>query len=110
MSSEEIIDNIEGNIRTPYSTAVLVLGIISIPTCFCFGIVGLTTGIIALVLAQKGKKIYEANYTKFSKSSYANLTAGRICAIIGISISALYFLYYALIIGFAASVATPFRF
>tara|TARA_B110000444_G_scaffold207965_1_gene202173 strand:- start:536 stop:865 length:330 start_codon:yes stop_codon:yes gene_type:complete len=108
--STEINNNPERNIRTPYSTAVLVLGIISIPSCVCYGIVGLTTGIIALVLAQKGKKIYESNHTKFTKGSYDNLTAGRVCAIVGVSLSALYFLYFALILGFVFTAANPFSF
>ena len=35
----------------PNATATLVLGIVSIVSCWCIGIVGLTCGIIALYLA-----------------------------------------------------------
>ena len=45
----------------PNSTAVLVLGICSIPACFCWGILGLALGIVALVLAKKSKVAYENN-------------------------------------------------
>ena len=37
----------------PNGTAVLVLGILSIVTCCCYGFIGLTFGIIAVVLANK---------------------------------------------------------
>ena len=38
-------------IPVPNSAAVLVLGILSIVLCFCYGLIGMTLGIIALVLA-----------------------------------------------------------
>ena len=44
--------------QLPNSTAVLVLGIISIPTCFCYGIVGMICGIIALVMNGRATKLY----------------------------------------------------
>ena len=57
------METLENNFQTkqplPNATAVLVLGIISIVGCFCYGIVGLICGIIALILASKAKK-----YTK----------------------------------------------
>ena len=37
----------------PNATAVLVLGILSIVTCWLYGIPGIIMGIIAIVLAQK---------------------------------------------------------
>ncbi|MDI9341714.1 MAG: CCC motif membrane protein [Sediminibacterium sp.] len=74
----------------PNATAVLVLGIISIAMCWCYGIIGLTCGIIALVLANKSLAIYKTNPATFSQSSYKNLNAGRICAIIGTILSGLY--------------------
>lgn len=74
----------------PNSTAVLVLGIISIVGCGCYGIVGLTCGIIALVLAKKDMDRYNSNPVGYTEGSYKNLNAGRICAIIGTSLSAVY--------------------
>ena len=57
--TEDLIDNSDsGTENVPYATPVLVLGIISIPSCFCYGIIGLTTGIIALALSNKAIKMY----------------------------------------------------
>jgi len=87
----------------PNSTTVLVLGIVSIvPGCFCFGIVGIVCGIIALILAKKDLVIYQNNPGEFSVSSLNNLKAGKICGIIGIVLSSLYVLYlivYAIFVG-----------
>lgn len=95
----------------PFATAALVLGIISIPTCFCYGVPGLITGIICIVLSGKGKKEYEYEPEKYKVASYNNLKAGRICGIIGTSLSAFWLVYVIVILAFAAtSVATPFMF
>ena len=74
----------------PNATAVLVLGILSIVTCFCYGILGLILGIIALVLAGKDKSLYNASPDQYTQASFKNMNAGRICAIIGIILSVLY--------------------
>jgi len=80
-------------IPIPNATTVLVLGIISIATFCCFGIVGLTLGIIALILGGKSKKLYNENPERYTEGSYKNLNAGYICAIIGTSLSGLWILY-----------------
>lgn len=80
----------------PNATAVLVLGILSIVTCWCIGIPGLVMGIIAIVLSGKSKKLYQENFAQYSEASYKNLNAGRICAIIGTVLSSIY-LSFALI-------------
>lgn len=82
-----------GQIAVPNSAAVLVLGILSIVFCFCYGIIGLVLGIIALVLAGKANAIYKANPTNFTLSSFNNLKAGKICGIIGTILSALMLVY-----------------
>jgi hypothetical protein len=74
----------------PNSTAVLVLGIISIVGCICYGIVGLICGIIAVVLAGKATKLYTDNPGLYSEASLKNLKAGKVCGIIGLCISAAY--------------------
>jgi uncharacterized protein YacL len=79
----------------PNSTAVLVLGILSIIVC-CF--LGLIMAIIALVMASRGKALYEANPGKYTESSFNNMKAGRICAIIGLILSLLVSLYYFILI------------
>lgn len=76
--------------KLPNATAVLVLGIISIVSCCCYGVPGLITGIIALVLYNKDNALYQQNPTLYS--DYSNLNTGRILAIIGISLSVLYIL------------------
>ncbi|HSC37584.1 MAG TPA: CCC motif membrane protein [Chitinophagaceae bacterium] len=77
----------------PNATAILVLGIISIVGCICYGIPGLICSIIALVLAKKDLQLYANNPEAYTMASYSNLKSGRICAIIGLSLSALFFLF-----------------
>jgi M penetrans paralogue family 26 len=86
------VPNNGGGYVLPNSTAVLVLGILSILGCFCYGIIGLILGIIALVLAQKDLRLVAASPGQFNTSSLNNLKAGRVCAIIGVSLSAIYVL------------------
>ncbi len=73
----------------PNSTAVLVLGIVSIIGCFCYGVVGTICAIIAIILAGNGKKLYEQNMSAYTEASYKNLKAGKVCAIIGLVMSIL---------------------
>jgi hypothetical protein len=84
--------------QLPNATATLILGIISILTCCIWG-GGLVLGIIALVLAGKDKKLYLLNPEAYTKGSYENLKAGKVCAIIGVIISALYLLLIVIAIG-----------
>jgi hypothetical protein len=90
----------------PNSTAVLVLGIISIVGCFCYGLVGLILGIIALVLAGKAGALYQQNPGMYSEASFKNMKAGKVCAIVGLSLSAaclLFMIIYLCILGTAIS-------
>ena len=77
----------------PNATAVLVLGIVSIPTCFCYGIVGLACGIIALVLAKSDFALLKAHPEKYTQVSVKNLQAGKTCAIVGVSVSGVFLLF-----------------
>lgn len=98
-----------GQVPVPNATVVLVLGILSIVFCWCYGIIGLTLGIIAVALSSKGKRLYAADPGLYLTASYNNLKAGRICGIIGICLSSLYvvfFIVYVLILG-AALTAVP---
>lgn len=83
----------------PNATAVLVLGILSIVGCFCYALPGTIMGIIAMILASKDRRVYNADPGLYSPGSYKNLNAGRICAIIGLCLSAIYILL--LIVAFA---------
>jgi len=82
----------------PNANAVLVLGILSLVFCWCYGIIGLILGIISLVLAGSSRRIYQANPENYDENSYKNLNTGRICAIIGICISSLIFVFLILVI------------
>ena len=89
----------------PNSTAVLVLGILSIIGCFCYGVIGLILGIIALVLAGKDLKLYNLDPSSFTPGSLSNLKAGKVCAIIGVILSALFLIYVIIIIAIVGTAA-----
>ena len=90
----------------PNSTTILVLGIISIILCWwhLISFVSIVLGIITLVLAQKELRLYHTNPSAYTLSSLNNVKTGRICAIIGLSISILVFIFVILLImGFLAT-------
>lgn len=89
-----------GQIALPNSAAILTLGIISIALCWCYGFIALTCGIIALVLGNKAMAVYKANPNLYTPSSYNNAKAGRICAIIGLCLSALMLIYLIVVFAF----------
>lgn len=76
----------------PNATIVLILGILSIVTCCCYGVIGLILGIVALILSKKDRALYAANVAYYTESSFKNLNAGRVCAIIGLILNILYLL------------------
>lgn len=86
----------------PNATATLVLGILSIVVCFI-------CGIIALVISNKDMAMYRADPGLYSVSSYNNIKAGRICAIIGIALQVLGLIVYIIFIAFFVSMAGSFR-
>lgn len=92
-------------VSLPNSTIVLVLGILSILTCCCYGIIGVILAIVALVLSKKDKALYEMNIGAYTESSFKNLNAGRVCAIIGLILSVLYLIMVIIVVimfGFGA--------
>lgn len=83
-----------GNEKVPNNVGVLVLGICSIfPGCFCYGIVGIVCGIIALVLASKANKLIADNPNRYTAESKQLVKAGKICGIIGLALSSLYLVF-----------------
>lgn len=82
----------------PNSTAVLILGIFSILTCCCYGVIGLLLGFIALVLVRKDRTLYAANAAFYTESSLKNLNAGRVCAIIGVTLNILLIIFMGIMI------------
>lgn len=77
--------------KLPNGTLILILGIISIITCCCYGIIGLICGIIAIVLASSATKTYQLNPELYT--GYGNVKAGKIMAIIGIILNVIFVAY-----------------
>ncbi|MEJ2112542.1 MAG: CCC motif membrane protein [Flavobacteriaceae bacterium] len=77
--------------KLPNSTLILVFGILSIVTCCCYGFIGLILGIIAIILANKATKLYAENPELYT--GFQNVKTGKILAIIGVVLSAIYLLY-----------------
>jgi len=75
----------------PNSTAVLILGILSIIGCCCYGLPGLILGIVAIFMAVKPTKLY--NESPESYTGYGNVKAGKIMGIIGVILSILMIAY-----------------
>lgn len=82
--------------KLPNSTTVLVLGIVSIVFCWCYGIVGLITGLIGLNLYKKDNALHLQNPGQYS--GYETLKTGRILCIIGLALSVLYLIYFIFLI------------
>jgi hypothetical protein len=82
----------------PNATLVLVLGIISIIACCCYG-GGIILSVIALVLANKDQRLYFSAPGMYTPASYDNLKAGKICAIISLVMSALFIVAIIMAIG-----------
>jgi hypothetical protein len=80
-----------GNEKVPNNVGILVLGILSIfPGCFCYGILGIILGIIALALGSTANNKIKENPNRYTESSKQLVKAGRICGIVGLSLSVLY--------------------
>lgn len=77
----------------PNASAVLALGIISIVGCCCYGLPGAICAVVALILYSKDAQLYRLNPELYTVNSYNNLKTGRICAIIGLIPSILFFLF-----------------
>lgn len=76
----------------PNSTAALVLGILSIVTCICYGIIGLPLGIVAVILGQKALNTYKKNPEAFPKGK-SNAEGGKITGIIGVVLNLCYLIF-----------------
>jgi hypothetical protein len=92
----------------PNSRTVLVLGVLSIVfSIWYFSIAGVVLSIFALVLANRDLSLYYINKSKYTLSSFNNLKAGRVCAIIGLTVALLFFIFFILIL-FGIFVTWPF--
>jgi len=75
--------------KVPNEMAVLIMGILSLVFC---GVVGLILSIIALVMHKKDKELYDSDPQSYA-ASFKNSNAGRICALIGLILSIIMFLF-----------------
>ena len=75
----------------PNSTLVLVMGILSIVGCCCYGLPGLICGIVAVVLGNKATNLYKQAPEEYL--GFENVKAGKIMGIIGIVLSVLAMIY-----------------
>ncbi|MFH4965609.1 CCC motif membrane protein [Gaetbulibacter sp. M235] len=82
----------------PNSTLILVMGILSIVGCCCYGLPGLIFSVIAIVLSSKPTKLYKASPDEYN--GYGNVKAGKIMGIIGLVLSILFILFIVWIISF----------
>lgn len=80
------------------STAILVLGILSLIFCWCYGFIGLILGIIAVVLGNNQRRIYLESPSEYTESSFRNVNSGRTCGIVAICISAFILVFWILVI------------
>lgn len=73
------------------AVASMVCGILSIVFCWCYGVVGLVLGIIALAMYSKSKRLNGGLVIGMA-------TAGLVCGIIGSIISGLMLIYFIVVI------------
>lgn len=81
----------------PNATLVLILGILSLIFCWCYGFIGLVLGIVAVALSSSPRRLYQQQPDEYFEASYKNLNAGRVCGIIGICISALIIVFVVMV-------------
>lgn len=74
----------------PNATAALVLGILAIAMCYCWGPICLIISIIGLIKGHQAVSLYKANPGIYSEGSYDNANAGKICSVIGLIINGIF--------------------
>ncbi len=73
------------------AVASLVLGIISIPTCFCYGLPAVICGPLAIFFSGKAVENIATGVAPASSAGLAK--AGKICGIIGTILGVVYIIY-----------------
>ena len=73
----------------PGATSSLVLGVLSISMCYCWGLVGLVLAIIGLSSGTKAINLYTANPCVYTEGSLKNANSGKVCSIVGLILSIL---------------------
>lgn len=82
--------------KLPNGTVVIILGIASIITCCCYGIVSIILGGVGLFLAKKDTALYQENPSLYS--DYNNIKIGKVLSIIGIVLGVVYLIFMLLMI------------
>ncbi|WP_298480290.1 CCC motif membrane protein [uncultured Maribacter sp.] len=77
--------------KLPNTGAIIGLSIASILLCWCYGVLGLLLAIVALILAIKSTKLYNAEPELYS--DFNSVKTGKILAIIGIVLNLLFLLF-----------------
>ncbi len=82
------------------SNIILIMGILSIVFCWWHfvSLIGIILGIITLIMAHKEMTVYRAHPDRYSLGSLNNVKTGRTCAIIGLTISIIIFVFVLLLI------------
>jgi 4-hydroxybenzoate polyprenyltransferase len=80
----EVQNNFQGNQTIPGAGGILTMGILSIVFA---GIIGVILGIIALNNSKDAMRDYNNNPSKYNPSSLSQVKAGKVCAIIGLSLA-----------------------
>lgn len=77
--------------KLPNGTLVIILGIASIITCCCYGIISIILGGVGLFLAKKDTALYQENPNLYK--DYNNIQIGKVLSIIGIVLGVLYLIF-----------------
>ena len=79
----------------PNASMILVLGILSVFLCWwhIVSLAGIILGIVALVKAGRESSRYYSDPSRYTTSSLNSVKTGRTCAIIGLSISIVVFVF-----------------
>ena len=77
--------------KLPKATTSLILGIISIITCCCYGIIGWPLGIAALIIGNKAIKLNEEHPNDYE--GVGNAKTGKILGIVGIILNVVFVAY-----------------
>ena len=75
------------NLELPGATSSLVLGVLSISMCYCWGTLGFVLSIIGLSSSVKAIGMYHANPGIYTEGSLSNANSGKVCSIIGLILS-----------------------
>jgi hypothetical protein len=109
--TDQVVVNPVSQAEAPTSgkaIASLVLGILSMPSCFCVGIIAVLMGSGAIVLAMMAQKDVAAG--RAGGASKGMAIAGLICGIVGVLLGLVYVVLFVigLISGASSQGVTPY--